>query len=423
MKLTLEALEDRYCLSSGSLSVAQNITNSNEAFADTVKTDYQYFLGRDADTAGLDFWVKQLTNGWTQEKVEAGFAGSSEYIQAKGNTQAGWIKGLYSDLLGRAPSDTEVNGWLAALHAGVKPFDLALGFTTSRERESIIVGDYYQTFLGRNAGNDEITGWVNQILNGSYREDIQAQFLASTEYYEGHGNTNTSWITAAFNDILQGDPSTQEIQYFEGLLQTHTLDVAQGIANLDENFANLVQADYHAYLGRDGDDVGLNSWVQRMHNGMTQEQVEAAFLASSEYMQLQGGTQSGWIKGLYRDVLGRTPSSDEVNGWLRTLATGTRPIDLALGFTASSERESIVVADYYTSFLGRTASADEISYWVGQIQHGQFREDVEGSFVASQEYYLKHGDNNEVWIGHVYNDILLRDPTGDEVQQALAALS
>ena len=49
--------------------------------------------------------------------MESGFIASGEYYTKAGSTNAGWVKKLYQDVLGRPASPSEVAGWIAPLRA------------------------------------------------------------------------------------------------------------------------------------------------------------------------------------------------------------------------------------------------------------------------------------------------------------------
>jgi hypothetical protein len=72
-----------------------------------------------------------------------------------------------------------------------------------------------------------------------------------------------------------------------------------------------------------------------MQNGLTDEHLEAKFIASPEYVADHGGPGAGWIRGLYHDILGRAPSDAEVNLWLQVLQSGAAPESVAYGFAAT----------------------------------------------------------------------------------------
>jgi PKD repeat protein len=193
---------------------ASALTHSTEYYANLVTAVYQKYLGRAPDDAGLSAWVQAMQNGLTDEHLEAGFIGSDEYIANHGGAGAGWVKGMYQDLLGRNPSDGEVQGWVDALNNGASPSSVAYGFAASAEREGQHVQANYQTILGRPASDDEVSAWVTAFTNGVTNEGVMAGFVGSSEYYfsadKGNGDTPT-WVVSAYQDVLGRQPSQGEI--------------------------------------------------------------------------------------------------------------------------------------------------------------------------------------------------------------------
>jgi hypothetical protein len=196
----------------------------------------------------------------------------------------------------------------------------------------------------------------------------------------------------------------------------------QGIANYfthsAEHYMNLVQYDYQHYLGRLPAPTELNSWVLAMQSGMSDEQVLANFIGSPEFYRHTGGTDSAWVKAIYADLLTRSPSQDEVNRWLQTLAIGTTRFAAAWGFATSAEAEGIVVRNDYQAYLGRQASVAEIAGWVADFQAGVSNELVVAGFLGSAEYYYAAAKGNGAdvtWITSLYRDVLHRKPNSSEV--------
>ena len=74
-----------------------------------------------------------------------------------------------------------------------------------------------------------------------------------------------------------------------------------------EYLQNVLTDIYQHYLDRTPDAPGLHYWVQTMQSGTTDQQVEASFLGSREYIADHGGTGAAWVQGMYHDLLGRNP--------------------------------------------------------------------------------------------------------------------
>jgi hypothetical protein len=395
--------------------VASTLTHSIEHYQDFVINAYQSYLGRTPDQAGLNAWVTQMQNGLTDEHLEAKFIGSTEYIKNHGGPGAGWVTGMYQDILGRTPSQAEVNNWVNALNHGETPEQVAYGFAASAEREGNRVRADYQTFLGRTPAPSEVTSWVKAFGNGLTNESLVAGFLGSTEYYnnpnKGKGD-NLDWITSATLDEFNRAATAAEIgAEAAALLPPNLGTVANQITHSAQQYALFVLNAYQQYLGRTPDQAGLNGWVTQMQNGLTDEHLEAKFIGSTEYINKHGGPGAGWVTGMYQDLLNRTPSQAEVDNWVNALNHGETAEQVAYGFAASAEREGIVIRADYQTFLGRTPTQAEVTAWVSQFATGLTNENLVAGFIASKEYFdaLTKGKSDKTdWVLSAINDVLKR---------------
>ncbi|HEY1861008.1 MAG TPA: DUF4214 domain-containing protein, partial [Gemmataceae bacterium] len=186
--LAVEQLETRDLLSAATFAVATGIVNSTESHRDFVTQEYQAFLGRNPDANGLQTWVGALNAGAAPEVVEARIVSSQEYINDHGGNPTLWLTGLYNNLLGRAPDAVGLNVWLNALAVGFTPGQVALAFTTSAEREAIIITNDYVNFLGRAPALSEVNVWLFFEAQGNDRAQVVAQVLASNEFFSDHSN-------------------------------------------------------------------------------------------------------------------------------------------------------------------------------------------------------------------------------------------
>jgi hypothetical protein len=205
------------------VAIANGFTHSKEHYIQLITADYLTYVKRSPTQAEINnYWLPNLLGGamFTDEQVEAQFIGSPEYINDHGGAGAGWVNGMYQDLLHRTPSQTEVNYWLTQLGNGVTTYTVALGFAASLERETTRVQSDYRTYLGRSASGTEVSYWVNQFANNSQtNEDLVAGFVGSTEYFTvaNKGNDDrTTWLRSVYSDVLGRTPSASEIQYWLG---------------------------------------------------------------------------------------------------------------------------------------------------------------------------------------------------------------
>jgi phospholipase C len=200
-------------------AVASMFTHSAEYYGTIVVAAYQNYLGRSPSAAETSAWVTLMQNGLTDEHLEAGFIGSPEYIANHGGPGAGWVTGMYQNLLGRNPSQAEVNAWVQALNAGASPTEIAYDFAASPEREGQRVTADYDKYLGRAPSTAEVNAWVTAFENGFTNEDVIAGFVGSPEYFQTHYDNITDWVYSAYQDILGRQPGAAELQAWVNFLK------------------------------------------------------------------------------------------------------------------------------------------------------------------------------------------------------------
>jgi len=214
-KLFLEALETRTVPSVGGFLVASAILHSTESYGDFVTAEYANLLHRAPDSAGFNFFQNQMIQGAAPEVIEAEFVTSTEYLGKHGGTATGWVTGLYQNLLGRTPNSAEVSFWTTAMARGVGAFTVALGFSTSVERDADVVTTFYHNLLGRAPDAIGLTDFVTLMRSGANRLEVESVIVGSTEYIVDHGNSSTGFINGAYHDLLQRAPSNNELIFWE----------------------------------------------------------------------------------------------------------------------------------------------------------------------------------------------------------------
>jgi hypothetical protein len=156
---------------------AAALVNSAEYRTTLISGFYTRFLRRFVDPAGLAFWLARMNAGVSQPQVAAGIVGSPEYLAANGGTNAGFVTGLYADLLGRGAGPAEVAYYVAQLNSGVSRGEVALGFLGSVEFRVPLITNWYFDFLGFFPGGRRVD---NRIMELNFRgrwDDAQVAIL------------------------------------------------------------------------------------------------------------------------------------------------------------------------------------------------------------------------------------------------------
>ena len=152
-------------------------------------------------------------------------------------------------------------------------------------------------------------------------------------------------------------------------------------------------------------------------------------------------TLGGFVKRLYRLILGRTAAQKEVDYWKDLMESGQKTgVEVAYGFIFSQEyiNKNVNSNDYitvlYRTMMGRYPGDSEITYWREFLESGFTRYKIFAGFANSVEfldicnqYGIKRGsytstayvDQHEqvtLFVARLYHICLLRNPSTTEVE-------
>lgn len=197
-----------------------------------------------------------------------------------------WVQNLYADVLGRNCTVGEAGYWANLLDAGVSREAVAQGFFASRERRARYVNEYYLDYLGRAADSAGTEYWLNVWQATGGPELVRASLIGSGEYLQSHGGTVYGAVQGLYQDILGRNAVQAEVNYWVGVSAHASLTaIANGFVTSDEYRLGLVQTWYQQYLHRSCDGGSANYWLNRMKQGLRQEPLQGALVASGEYYQ------------------------------------------------------------------------------------------------------------------------------------------
>jgi hypothetical protein len=170
----------------GVVAVVSAIERSSEARTRLVKNWYVTYLGREAGNGEEQGWVNALVHGAREEDVIAAILSSDEFfnrvasLAGAGTGAQRFLEALYSQLLNRTATDSEVNAWANAMSV-VSRAQVVMAFLTSIEYRGNLVTGYYTGLLHRSSSPDpaEVTSWVASGLDSTR---IRVGFEASNEF-------------------------------------------------------------------------------------------------------------------------------------------------------------------------------------------------------------------------------------------------
>jgi len=211
------------------------------------------------------------------------------------------------------------------------------------------------------------------------------------------GNANADFVEALYRAILNRNAEPGGLTYWTGLLNSGALSrlqVVQQIWASNEHLTQEVTDFYFTLLDRAPDAKGLQSWVQALQHGMTEEQVAYDFLDSPEY--LRKGDKY-FVDHMYLSILGRTFDAPGEAYWLNALGddssgnpTHARTLtneQVVTDFLYSPESLNRLVQGDYQIFLQRLADPQGLKYWLALLQQGTSFATIAQEFLSSDEFY------------------------------------
>jgi hypothetical protein len=196
-----------------------------------------------------------------------------------------YVYSLYQTVLGRTGTITEVVGWADKLASGWTYQQVAEGFINSTEHRWDQVDYYYSVLLNRAPDPLAVT-WVNLLQAGVSEQTVVEDIIASPEF-QGEHASDTSYISALYEDVLGRPGSDAEIASWDAQLaggMTRSQAAAIFVGG-HESCTLLVDGDYASYLHRGLDPVAVDLINELEANTMTIDEMAVGILASDEYIK------------------------------------------------------------------------------------------------------------------------------------------
>lgn len=226
---------------------------------------YRNILGRKADQAGLESWIRVLQEGKEGgSETVANFVFSPEY-EAKRVTDDEFVSVLYRTVLGREPDAAGKKAWLKRLEEGLTRRYIVAGFTHSQEFQSLCKS------YGIKEGN-----------------------FVSTEIVDQNEKV-TAFVARLYRLVLQRDSDSDGLEDWVGQLLRHEA----GAGEISKGFffswefqwrypgkEAFVDICYRTYLNREPDPNGKKAWVELLRRGQSLEQILDGFIGSQEFGNL-----------------------------------------------------------------------------------------------------------------------------------------
>lgn len=362
-------------------SVARALIESDRGGKFITEHLYRTYLGRDAEKTGLRFWADKLTKKvLTPEIIIASFFGSKEYFDLSGGTNESFINALYFDILKRQADTAGVAFWLDKLKT-ISRTNVALGFTQSAEFKANVVTDAFIRIMKRYPTSGEISQFSNTSFNdlmksitdlGEYRANLTRTF-DDTMY-------GSAWVRKMFPRLAGRQPTATEVmtwtrRLYEGksplqVANEIVLDPEAGGARIIRNFrskygetADVTYADKERYRASAGPGFGGNS------------KTAGGFGAIENYYATEAANFVGtslsnaeFVDKTYRAIAARAPTAAELQRSLDQMSRGLTRLAIADEVLKIRENSINYINEAFRRIYQREPSSFEYAYWVDQVR-------------------------------------------------------
>ncbi|MBT2800991.1 ExeM/NucH family extracellular endonuclease [Halomonas sp. ISL-56] len=178
--------------------------------------------------------------------------------------------------------------------------------------------------------------------------------------------TNFELVSTLYRDFLLREPEEAGVNYWTTTLDSGISDVRTIINSIMESteFQQQIQPIitlYSAYLLRTADTSGLSYWVNEHRNGLALEEIVKSFQASNEYKNsISNLDDTAWLNQLYNSALNREPDPEGLVYWSALLVDGLSREELVAAFFNDSESTGQQPARALASLLNNGSSMDYV---------------------------------------------------------------
>ena len=194
---------------------------------------------------------------------------------------------FYEQVLNRAPEDSGLQYWTGRIMSGGQYGEIAQGFFESNERLDPIITQFYHDYLLRPVDASGLEYWRDQVWKRDGAPDnVVAGVISSPEFYRSAGGTDSGWVTALYERLLNREPDSQGLGFWVGNLHSHQMtepQVVLGFLHSDEDFKNRIAGWFQQYLNRSPGSGELSTFLRQMKDGESDRQIQIELVNSNEY--------------------------------------------------------------------------------------------------------------------------------------------
>jgi RHS repeat-associated protein len=265
---------------------------------------------------------------------------------------------------------------------------------------ALLTGTSSTTMTFHGAGEHSYAFYSVATDKAGNRQPAPAAGQATTQAFLD--TPNKQYVAAVYTTLLQRPVDVGGLNYWSSRLDNHEdrSVIAALLTHSAEYFqTNVVKPAYQQFLSRTADQGGLDYWTAKLQAGLTDELMQAGFIASDEFYRIANDSATpvstspahdrAWVDALYESLLGRKPDQTGEDYWTGQLQGIQTRLQVAAGFTGSTEGLSVRIQQTYERYLGRAADPAGLAYWLSRYKDGAVNEDIVTGFIGSDEFFAQ----------------------------------
>jgi len=258
----------------------------------------------------------------------------------------------FTDPLGNLPMwnySAEIDWPDGTKSAGAITFDSNTGLFA-------VSGDHV---FGKSNGNQ-----VRIIIHRTDSPDTTAIATAVVADAPSGLSPDQQFVSKLYGDLLHRLADAAGLDYWSGRLAAglSRSQLASELEDTAEYRQGQVDSLFQHYLHRGADPAALQHMSALLAAGTTDEALAATIAGSDEYFKLHGGTNDGFLNGLFLDALGRPIDPGAKASLEQALAQGASRLQIAQLALGSHEYHALVVENIYAELLNRSADTAGDTY-------------------------------------------------------------
>lgn len=246
----------------------------------------------------------------------------------------------------------------------------------------------------------------------------------TVQFGQFYANLASTWLGADANQILGRDHADIGFLNPPGKsVSGKSAPVVVTAATTAMKRAQIARL-YLAYFTSDPDDAGMEHWSAMLLSGTRSLESISESMARSEQFKNKYGslTNSGFVKLIYRNVLGRPADAAGLRHWTSVLDGGSPRGTVMVNFSESDEYKQKIsdrvwrielvgpIGRLYRAYFLRRPDTRGLTHWINSDLN---LPTISNTFAASTEFLNRYGTlNNPQFVQLIYRNVLNRESDG-----------